>query len=140
MNSRGAIVKHTEPSQPHTRGGHAFNTARPCPDCWQTVFHYSCIDCGVECTAGTKHGPSHSDSRRQYRCHECHLEDAKRISALNEAAPELVEALEPLEASATLITKLLTKVQDEELCDAIANLEEDIAEARKALAKARGGK
>lgn len=56
------------------------------------------------------------------------------------SAPELVEALEPLEASATLITKLLAKMQDEELCDAIANLSEDIAEARKALKAARGGK
>lgn len=118
-------VTHTPgESQPHARGGHSFNTARPCPDCPGRVFHYSCIDCGADCTAGTKHGPSHSDSRKQYRCHECHLEDAKRISALNAAAPDMLEAL--LHA-------------DEACANIVAPEEWPRKEIRAAIAKAKGG-
>lgn len=96
MSTTETKVRHT-PSESHIRGGHAFNTARQCPECPGRVFHYSCIDCGVDCTAGTKHGPSHSDSRKQYRCQGCHLEDAKRVSILNAAAPDMLKALEGLQ-------------------------------------------
>lgn len=81
----------------HMRKGHRFNTERPCPNRVHAgqpdVFHYSCFDCGADCTAGAKAGPATSDTHRIRRCRECYIQHQQAEHVYTSAAIGLLETV-----------------------------------------------
>lgn len=71
---------------------HTFDTQRHCLVEGCGVYHYTCQECGVDCTSGTIAGPATTDTDGIRRCYECHLKHITKVLRLSNAAPDLLEA------------------------------------------------
>jgi len=61
------------------RGGHEFNTQEYCPRC-PGVYHYSCDECGADCTMAAPGGPATLDTNGRRRCAACQRQhEARRL-------------------------------------------------------------
>ena len=75
---------------------HQPNTRRACPDCTRTVYHYTCDECGADCTAGTRNGPPTSRDGVT-RCFPCDNKFTAAEGRLFVAAPAMYALLREVE-------------------------------------------
>jgi len=78
---------------------HDFDTGKYCtnPEC-HFVYHYSCADCGTDCTQGTAGGPATREIDGVTRCWKCNQKLPRfhavgKAAVIAKAAPEMLEAL-----------------------------------------------
>ena len=55
-------------------------------------YHYTCDECGKNCTSGTKFGPATTALDGITRCYACHEKYTAEQARLIAAAPDLLEA------------------------------------------------
>lgn len=83
-------------------GEHDFNTGKYCqnPEC-HFVYHYSCAECGADCTQGSPDGPATQEIDGITRCYKCNLKLPRyhavgKQALIAKASAEMLKALEAI--------------------------------------------
>lgn len=81
------------------KAGHDYDTGKPCTTVGcrgrtgLPFYHYSCKDCGADCSVGAPAGPGCTDTRGVVRCHQCAQAWSQERAALTPFSREELGAL-----------------------------------------------
>lgn len=108
-----------------TENLHTFNTGQTCEMSGCGAYHYTCIVCGTDCTAGTAGGPATTAIDGKRRCWRC---NRKHDDLLGSATPRTEDEAKVIEKA--LVYYIHERGDFVDVIDNMRNIAERITKAR----------